>query len=185
MGSQVFQTYSRGRDVRDAYSRAVEDANDEYGHQEGYSGQINSSGGMGGDLTKEFRASNKSLSQFIDEQLEKLTKFSGARAICIEEPRSNDNKIKTQVEHIVTPGTKKWVLMYVVYFSGERVMSAPTKGEAVKIARQYSEKNQCTTMIKMERVLEKKDHALVAKVTYKKSSTEREGKWIFFGWASC
>lgn len=184
MGSQMFQTYSRGRNVIDAYKNAVDDANEEYGHQEGYSGAINSSGGFS-DITKGFKASKKSLSQFIDEQLEKLTKFNGARAICIEEPRSNDNKIKTQVEHIVTPGTKKWVLMYVVYCGGDRVMSAPTKGEAVKLARQYSEKNQCTTMIKMERVLEKKDHALVAKVTYKKSSTERDGKWIFFGWASC
>jgi len=65
------------------------------------------------------------------------------------------------------------------------VMSAPTKGEAVKLARQYSEKHQCTTMVNMERVLEKKDHALVAKITYKKSINEKEGKWVFFGWASC
>jgi hypothetical protein len=184
MGSQSFTTYARGKNANDAYNRAVEDATEEYGHQEGYSGAINSSGGFR-DITKEFKNSKKNLNQFVDEQIDKLTKFDGARAICIEEPRSNDNKIKTQVEHIVTPGTKKWVLMYVVYCSGERTMSAPTKGEAVKIARQYSEKNQCTTTIKMERVLEKKDHALVAKVTYKKSSNEREGKWIFFGWASC
>jgi hypothetical protein len=184
MGSQSFTSYSWGRDAQDAYNKAVEAAEDEYGHQEGYSGAINSSHGFR-DITKEFKNSKKSLNQFIDEQIDKLTKFDGARTICIEEPRSNDNKIKTQVEHIVTPGTKKWVLMYVVYCGGERMMSAPTKGEAVKIARQYSEKNQCTTMIKMERVLEKKDHALVAKVTYKKSSNEREGKWIFFGWASC
>ena len=48
-----------------------------------------------------------------------------------------------------------------------------------------SEKHQCTTIIKMERTLEKKDHAVVAKVSYKRSSTEREGKWLFFGWAAC
>jgi hypothetical protein len=35
----------------------------------------------------------------------------------------------------------------------------------------------------MERRLEKDAHALVAKVTYKKSSTERDGEWVFFGWA--
>ena len=59
-----------------------------------------------------------------------------------------------------------------------------TKGDAVKRARDYSENNQCTTTIRMERRLEKDVHALVAKVTYKKSSTEKDGRWIFFGWAS-
>lgn len=184
MGSQSFTSYSRGKDAKDAYKRAVEEAEYEYGHQEGYSGAINSTAGFS-DITKEFKNSKKSLSQFIDEQMDKLTKFQGARAICIEEPRGNDNKIKTQVEHVVTSGTKRWVLMYVIYCHGDRVMSAPTKGEAVKLARQYSEKHQCTTMVNMERVLEKKDHALVAKITYKKSINEKEGKWVFFGWASC
>jgi hypothetical protein len=184
MGSQSFTTYSRGKDAKDAYNRAVEDAEDEYGHQEGYSGAINSSAGFR-DITSEFKNSKKSMNQFIDEQMEKLTKFEGARAICIEEPKGNTNKIKTQVEHIVTPGTKKWVLMYVVYCHESRITSAPTKTEAVKLARQYSEKNQCTTTIKMERTLQKREHALVAKISYKKSTNEKEGKYVFFGWASC
>ena len=184
MGSQSFTTYSRGKNANDAYNRAVEQAEAEYGHQEGYSGAINSSAGFG-DITKEFKASKKSLDKFIDEQIDKLTKFDGARAVCIEEPVENKNKTKSQVEHIVTPGTKKWVLTYIIYCDGSRINSAVTKGEAVKMARAYSEKHQRTTMIKMERRLEKDAHALVAKVTYKKSSTEKEGRWVFFGWASC
>ena len=120
----------------------------------------------------------------MDSQMDKLTKHQGAQAICIEQPKGNENKIKTQVEHIVIPGTKKWMLVYVVYSSRDRIMSAATKGEAVKLAREYSEKHQCTTTIKMEKRLPKDDHSLVAKVTYKRSSTEREGKWVFFGWAS-
>lgn len=184
MGSQSFTTYARGKNANDAYNRAVEDANDEYGHQEGYSGAINSSGGFR-DITKEFKASKKNMDKFIDEQIESLTKFDGARAICVEEPIGNTNVIKTQVEHVVTPGTKKWVLTYVVYQGDSRIASAITKGDAVKRAREYSEKNQCTTTIKMERRLEKDSHALVAKVTYKKATKERDGRWIFFGWASC
>lgn len=184
MGSQSFTTYSRGKDVRDAYNRAVEDAEDEYGHQEGYSGQINSSHGFR-DITSEFKNSKKSMNQFIDEQMDKLSKHDGARAICIEEPIGNTNVIKTQVEHVVTPGTKKWVLTYIVYRGESRIASAVTKGDAVKRAREYSEKNQCTTTVKMERRLEKDSHALVAKVTYKPSSKEKEGRWVFFGWASC
>lgn len=184
MGSQSFTAYGRGKTVKEAYSRAVEDAIEEYGHQEGYSGAINVTPGFK-DVTEHFKASGKNMAQYIDEQLDKLSKYDGARAICIEKPIDNTNKIKTHVEHIVTPGTKKWVLMYVVYHYEDRITGAPTKGEAVKLAREYSEKHQCTTTIRMERTLEKRDHSLVAKITYKKASNEREGKWLFFGWASC
>jgi len=182
MGANWFRTYSMGNTVREAYNSAVEDAEREYGHQEGYSGEINSSAGFR-DVTREFKASGKSLNDYIDQQQDKLTKHQGAQAICIQEPKGNDNKIKTQVEHVVTPGTKKWVLTYIVYCGDSRIVSALTKGDALKLARAYSEMNQCTTTIKMERRLEKDAHALVAKITYKKSSTERDGEWIFFGWA--
>jgi hypothetical protein len=183
MGSNWFSNQSRGKNVQDAYNKAVDRANDEYGHQEGYSGEINSSAGCR-DVTKEFKASGKSIREFMNQQMDRLTKHQGAQAICIQEPKANDNKIKTQVEHVVTPGTKKWVLTYIVYCGDSRIASALTKGDAVKRARDYSERHQCSTTIKMERRLEKDAHALVAKITYKKSSTERDGEWIFFGWAS-
>jgi hypothetical protein len=183
MGANWFTTYSRGKDVKDAYSKAVEHADDVHGHQEGYSGEINSSAGFR-DVTREFKASGKSMPQFMSEQMDKLSKHQGAQAICIEEPRANTNKTKSQVENIVTPGTKRWILTYVVYCGGDRIGNGFTKAEAVRIGREYSEKHQCTTMVRMEKVLEKKDTALVAKITYKKSSNEKDGKWIFFGWAS-
>lgn len=183
MGANWFQVQSKGKNVQNAYNNAVDHANDEYGHQEGYSGEINSSTGYR-DVTKEFKASGKSISQYMNDLMDKLTKHQGAQAICIQEPVENKNKTKSQVEHIVTPGTKKWVLTYIVYCGESRIASAVTKGDAVKRARDYSEKHQCTTQIKMERRLEKDAHALVAKVTYKPSTTEREGRWIFFGWAS-
>lgn len=184
MGSQVFKNYSKGKDVRDAYNRAVEYAEETYGHQEGYSGEINSSAGFR-DVTKEFKASKLSIHAYMEQQLDKLTKHQGAQAICIEEPKGNSNKIKTQVEHLVTPGTKKWVLKYVVYNNDDyMIASCNTKGEAVKKAREYTEKNQRSTTICMEKTLEKGNRT-VAKITYKRSSAEREGKWLFFGWASC
>ena len=183
MGSQSFTSYSRGKDARDAYTRAVEEAEYEYGHQEGYSGAINSTAGFG-DITKEFKASKKSLNQFIDEQMDKLTKYDGARCICLEEPIGNTNVTKSQVENIVTPGTKKWVLKFVVRGYRGVISTHNTKGDAVKAARAYTEKHQESTGVYMEKTLEKGD-AQVAKITYKKSSKEREGRWIFFGWASC
>jgi len=184
MGSQAFTTYSRGKNVNDAYNRAVEAAEEEYGHQEGYSGEINSSAGFR-DITNEFKSSKKSLDAFINDQMEHLTKFNGARAVCIDEPKQNTNKIKTQVQHIVTPGTKRWVLTYVVFDGSSRISSSVTKGDAVNKARAYSEKHQRSTIVKMERCLTNIAHATVAKVDYKKSSDEKEGRWIFFGWASC
>ena len=183
MGANWFTTQSKGKNVQDAYNKAVDRANDEYGHQEGYSGEINSSAGCR-DVTKEWKNSKKSIPQYMDEAMNRLSKHQGAQAICLEEPRENKNKTKSQVEHVVTPGTKKWVLTYIVYCGDSRIASALTKGDAVKRARDYSEKHQCSTLIKMERRLEKDAHALVAKVTYKKSSTEKDGEWIFFGWAS-
>lgn len=183
MGANWFTSQSRGKDVRNAYDRAVAEAEYEHGHQEGYSGHINSSAGYR-DVTKEYKASGMTIRDFMYQQMDKLTKHQGAQAICIQEPRGNDNKIKTQVEHVVTPGTKKWVLTYIVYCGDSRIASALTKGDAVKRARDYSEKHQCSTLIKMERRLEKDAHALVAKITYKKSSTEKDGEWVFFGWAS-
>jgi hypothetical protein len=89
------------------------------------------------------------------------------------------------VEHVVTPGTKKWVLTYIVYHNSQRVTITRTKGEAVRIAREYSEKHQCPTTIRMEKSIENIGDNLVAKITYKRASDERDGKWIFFGWASC
>lgn len=183
MGSQSFKTYSRGKSVKEAYDNAVDAANDEYGHQQGYSGEINSSAGFR-DVTDKFKASGKSLNQYIEDRLDSLSKYDGAEAICIDQPVTNNNKIKTQVEHIVEKGTKKWVLKYVVHGSGGRIGSYNTKGDAVKAARAYTEKNIGTTVVHMEKVLEK-GRTDVARINYKKATNEKDGRWIFYGWASC
>ena len=185
MGANWFTTYSNGKNVKEAYALAVERAEEEYGHQEGYSGHINSSAGYR-DVTKEFKASGKGVHEYIDSQINILSKHNGAQAICIQEPVTNSNKIKTQVEHIVTPGTKKWVLKYKVnkgWDDSGVVGLYATKGDAVKAARAHTERTQESTSIDVVKVLEK-GNIKVAKVTYKKSSTERDGRWIFFGWAS-
>lgn len=182
MGSSWFTTQARGKNVQTAYNDAVDDANDEFGHQEGYSGEINSSAGFR-DVTKEFKASKKTLNQFMADQQDRLSKHQGAQAICLEEPKANENKTKSHVENVVTPGTKKWVLKYVVSGHDGEISSHDTKGAAVTAARAYTEKYLSSTVIKMEKRIDK-SNAIVAKVTYKRSSTEKDGKWIFFGWAS-
>ena len=185
MGSQAFTVISRGKNAKEAYERAVEAAEAEYGHQEGYSGAINATSGFS-DATSRWKASGLPRYNFIEDRLEKLTKHQGAECICVREPKGNTNKIKTQVEHIVEAGTKKWVLLYCVYeaWSGSFIASFDKKGEAVARARQHTENTKAETHVKIEKKLHK-GTPLTAKVTYKKSKDEREGEWEFYGWASC
>jgi len=184
MGSQSFTVTSKGKSAKEAYQRAVEEADYEYGHQQGYSGAINATGGFT-DVTNKFKASSQSLREYIDNRLDSLTKHQGAECICVHPPKLNTNKIKTQVEHIVEPGTKKWVLKYVALSRDKGVLgSYRTKGEAVTAARKYTEQSGNPSYVEMRKELEKGSN-LTAKITYKKSSNESEGEYIFYGWASC
>lgn len=181
MGASWFQISGYGNSQKEAYDRLVQDAEEEHGH-DSYNGTISTTHGCAG-LTDQFKRSGKLLAEYIDMQMDKLGKRDCA-AICLQEPVANKNKTKSQVEHIVTPGTKKWVLKYVVYNSEDQMIaSCVTKGDAVKKAREYTEKTQRYTTICMEKTLEKGNRT-VAKITYKKSSTEKSGRWVFFGWAA-
>jgi hypothetical protein len=184
MGSQAFETRSRGKSAKEAYQNAVDNAESEYGHQQGYSGAINATPGFR-DVTKEYKASRKDLNKYISERIEQLTKFQGAECICVKDPITNTNKIKTQVEHIVEKGTKKWVLKYVA--KSDRVgtiKTCNTKGDAVKAARAYTEESGNSSHVEMQKILEN-GNTITAKITYKKATNEREGEYIFYGWASC
>lgn len=183
MGASWFQMSARGKSLSDAYNDLREESAVIYGHQDGYNGTISTTIGCA-DLTENFKRSGKTMAEYIDMQMDKMHKRDCA-AICVEKPVGNNNKTKSQVEHIVTPGTKKWVLYYVVYnsYTDQMVASCSTKGEAVKKAREYTEKHQTPTNICMEKGLEK-GNKNVARITYKKSSTEKLGRWVFFGWAA-
>ena len=185
MGACQFKVRSTGKTVEEAYRRACEIAEDEYGHQDGYNGTISTTH----SFRDETEAYNKS--KFDDTSAYIYSRFDShamnkrdCSAICVRQPIGNKNKTKSQVEHVVTPGTKKWVLKYVVYDNDlQMVTSCDTKGEAVKKAREYTERHQSSTHICMEKVLEKGSKK-VAKITYKKAPTERDGEWIFFGYAA-
>ena len=183
MGAQSFSVSSRGKSMSQAYDRACKDAEEEYGHQQGYSGTITTTDGFS-DVTAEFKRSKKDLNKFINDNIDKADKWGNCLAICIDEPKSNKNKIKTQVEHIVSKGTKKWELSFVVTSRDGTIGSKKTKGDAVKLAREYSEKHQTRTSIHMEKVLVG-GGSKVAEISYKASTNEKEGKYVFFGWAAC
>jgi hypothetical protein len=182
MGASWFEITAYGKSLREAYDNAVKDAEEESGH-DSYNGTISTTHTID-DLTDQFRRSKKGFDEYVKMQQDKLHKRDCA-GICILDPIVNKNKTKSQVEHVVTPGTKHWILKYEVenYFEDGVIASCMTKGDAVKMARAYTEKHQKTTRIVMRKVLNKVDPT-VAKITYKKSTTERAGKYILFGWAA-
>ena len=186
MGATWFEVSGNGPSLRQAYDSLVELAEDEYGHQDGYNGTISTTH----SVTDETQLYKKSKFTSVDAYISSRMSNMGKRdcsAICLQEPKVNTNKTKSQVEHIVTPGTKKWILKYEVeeyYGEGNRIIaSCPQKGDAVKMARAYTEKTGTTTAIIMRKVLVG-PKPTVAKITYKKSNTERPGRWVFFGYAA-
>lgn len=181
MGACSFTTSAYGKSIQEAYNNAVEDATHEYGN-DAYNGTISTTRGVR-DVTAEFKRSGKSLNQYINDNIDNFNKWGACGGICVEEPKTNKNKIKSQVEHIVEKGTKKWVLKYVVYDYDNQIGSYNTKGDAVKSARAYTERTQNRTTISMEKKLEK-GNSQVARITYKKSESESKGKFVFFGWAA-
>lgn len=184
MGACQFKVRNSGRTAEEAYKRACEIAEEEYGHQEGYNGTISTTHGFR-DETEAYKKSKfNDVSDYIRNRFDSMNKYD-CSAICVVPPIANKNKTKSQVEHIVTPGTKKWVLRYIVYnsYNDQMIGSFATKGDAVKKAREYTEKTQTPTNICMEKGLEKGNRT-VARITYKKAPTERDGQWIFFGYAA-
>jgi len=183
MGACSFRTTNTGRTMKEAYDKACEYAQEEYGHQEGYNGTISTTHGFR-DMTSEFKRSKKELSQYISDSYDKLNKRD-CWGICIDEPKENKNKVKSQVDNVVEKGTKKWVLRYVVIkqYGDGHIGSYNTKTLAIKKAREYTERTQESTNIQMTKVLEK-GSTKVATISYKKSTNEKNGKYIFFGWAA-
>jgi hypothetical protein len=186
MGATQFKVRSYGKTAQEAYKRACEVAEDEYGHQDGYNGTISTTHGFKDETDAYKKSKFKDVSSYIYNRFDSHTMNKrDCSAICVVPPIGNKNKTKSQVEHMVTPGTKKWVLKYVVYnyYNDQLIGSFSTKGDAVKKARDITEKHQTSTYINMEKMLEKGDRR-VAKITYKKATNERDGEWIFFGYAA-
>ena len=180
MGACSFQNSGRGRSAQDVFKRLQERAEREYG-DDCYNGTISTVPGFR-DITNEWKSSRKDLRQFIEDKLDDANKYD-CFCICTNPPVENKNKTKTQVEHIVEKGTKKWILKYSVRTYDGVISSHATKGDAVKAARIYTEKYLSPTTVHMTKTLEK-GKTEVAKITYKKSTTERDGEYVFFGYAA-
>jgi hypothetical protein len=182
MGATQFIDKTRAYSMREAYNQLVEDALEEYGHDT-YNGTISTTEGFS-DLTSEFRRSGLSINEFIDKKIENASKWGPALGVCISDPVQNNLKVKSQVEQVVVPGTKKWELKYFVLDPrGSKIASSDNKTEAVKLARAYTEKTQENTTVTMERVLVSCS-PVVARVKFKHDKNQKPGAYYFFGYAA-
>jgi len=183
MGASEFHHRITGTSMQDAYEKLASKARHDYGHDY-YSGTIGSTNGFM-DFTTKWGRSGKSLTDFMNDEIKGASK-QDCYGVCTKPPKKSEAKVKTQVKHIVTPGTKKWVLKYVVYALGNYddrcIKSCDTKAEAVKKAKEYTEKTQQSTIIVMEKVLEK-GNPTVAAINYKSSAQNALGEYVFFGLA--
>jgi hypothetical protein len=185
MGACQFKERGTGKTASEVYRKLCEIAEDEYGHQEGYNGTISTTNGFRDETEAYNKSKFNDVYAYIRDRFDShgMNKYD-CSAICVRQPVGNNNKIKTQVEHVVTPGTKKWILKYFVYSGRDTFIGAYlTKGEAVTKARAHTEKTTESTYITMEKVLDKANKT-VAKITYKKATNERDGEWVFFGYAA-
>jgi hypothetical protein len=184
MGACQFKVRYGGKHADEAYKNACDDAEQEYGSQDGYNGTISTTHGFRDETEAYNKSKFNDVSAYIRDRFDShAMNKRDCSAICVVKPVGNKNKTKSQVEHIVTPGTKKWVLKYVVQRDDHVIGLWNTKGDAVKDARKYTEKHQVPTSILIKKFLEKGDN-LVAKITYKKATNERNGEWVFFGYAA-
>lgn len=180
MGAQSFQIKGRGETAKEAFGYLVEEAISEHGHDP-YSGTIATVHGFR-DMTSSYKASGKSLPEYLNNRFDNIGKRE-CEAICIKPPVKDERKNKVKVEHIVTPGTKKWLLKYTVYASTRNVKSFDTKGEAVEFAKKWAETYKDRIEIHMEKVLEK-GSSMVAKINFVQPTKPTDGEWVFYGWAA-
>ena len=182
MGACNFEVQQREATIRSAYKSAVSEALEECGH-DSYNGTISTTSGFK-DYSRKFKNSRLDLNAFIDKYFDDTEKWGDCIGICINEPQTNKNKVKSKVDHMVTKGAKKWETVYVVYDQrGNELVAKNKKGDAVKEARKYCEVNQATIKIDIEKRLVGGNNQ-VSRITYKKSKGESLGTYVFFGWAA-
>lgn len=181
MGATSFGQTRRGTSMREAFKSAVKEAHDEYGHQQGYSGQINCTE-LVADKTAEYKKA-KDKDAFLAQLVNDVPKRD-TWGVELEAPVGNKNKIKSVVEITPQKGARVWETRFnvlrITHTSDPDTIIAEekTQGAAVKKARAHTEKTQETTRIEIEKVLVGGKNR-VARITYKKSTTEAPGKYFF------
>lgn len=180
MGATTFYNRITAPSMSEGYRELVEQAIDDCGNDP-YNGTISTTYSFT-DVTKKYQASKKSLVDFVDDSYDSMSKRD-CWAICLNEPRGNSNKIKSQVELNPQVGKRVWETRYEVTTREGVVGSHILQAEAIKIARAYTERTKSITTVNIvKRLVE--GNTQVAKIEYKKSKDECDGNYVFFGYAA-
>jgi hypothetical protein len=179
MGAVSVHVEGVGTSMNDAFQKILEKAREEYG-SDYYSGEMNNAE-LAYDWTK--RYNGKNIEALYDKSLETGCK-NELVGICLRDPKPNKNKTKSQVHRTPQKGSRKWATKYVgTGWEGNPVCEADTLTECIKKARAHTDKTQETVTIDIIKRLVKGGHNC-ARVTYKKSKTEKLGLYAFMGWLS-
>jgi hypothetical protein len=183
MGAELIFRTARGKNIQDAFRKVCEQDEDYFGHQEGYSGGIHTC-----DLTKDVTSMTKTKSfRQLEEYIEENANKREAWGFCMEAPIENKNKVKSQVDVTPQKGTRKWETVYKAVTTWDQKEVARDKSQTVciKKARAYVEANPDAS-VKVIIVKELTEgNSQCAVITYKKSTTEKQGLYKFVGWAAC
>ena len=187
MGACSIVVSGRGRNMEEAFRHLSEEAAYEYG-SDPYNGCINNCE-LTGDVTTQ-RSNFKTKSEFIDHLIDKTNKRE-VKGFCTEKPIANTNQIKTVVTNYPQKGARKFETRYIAINTfadmtgrgSQPGIIEKTQTEAIKKAREYVAKHKHVELkVVVEKILFEGEE-ICAKIKYKKSSNERDGRYTFVGWA--
>jgi len=189
MGAVSIDVVARGNSMAEAFKSAQEEHEGELG-RDIYNGGINNCR-LVSDWTHKYNGKNlNSLSESAINYCSKREVIG----ICLDKPKLNENKTKSKVERVVQKGTRKWETVYRgvasnLFLNGRLdrrvVCEANTQAECIKKARAYVEKNDHVNVtIEISKKLVS-GSGICANVLYKKSNTEKKGRYLFIGMAPC
>ena len=183
MGASLIERTVKARNINEAWKQVYEEAAEESGHQDGYSGDFNSCS-FSNDVTSYYNKENQDRAKVFNYIEENISKRE-AWGYCIETPVENKSKVKSTVETNPQKGTRKWETVYKAVTSWESNEVARDKSQTacIKKARLYVENNP-GTRVNIIIVKELAGNSQCATVTYKKSTTEKLGLYKFIGLAA-
>lgn len=181
MGANSVSITVKGYDIKSAFDGVYQRALENSGHQEGYSGDFNST-----HFTKDVTSLIKTIGiNKIDDYIHENCPKWETWGYCLKEPVTNKNKIKTQVDVTPQKGTRKWITVYegVERWNNNTVVSDKSQTECIKKVRAYVEKHPNVTINVIISKALVEGNKNCATVTYKKSKEEAPGHYRFIGLA--
>lgn len=171
MGGLTKNDTISGKTLNSAFSKIQKSDEEEYGNDI-YSGGWNNAYDIREVDSKEFE-------KFQNGNIEK----SLVVAKVLRKPIKNTNKIKTSVLNFPVKGSRQWVTRYEAR-AGEWnsvIASEFKQADAIKKVREYVEKHpERSVSLHITKQLVGGD-TKVAEISYKKSTTEKDGQWEIYG----